>query len=133
MQIELFTEAFISRLLPLFDEVTITAIRKFQPEHYPQAAILAGLGALCASALLYGFGVWLRRMPQRISTEEQRARIVALEKGICRWLPYLLILSPTPIGNAIIIAAGFFCLRPRTATIMIVLAEVAWRSSPLLS
>ena len=132
MRLEIFTEAFTSRLLPLFDEVTIAAIRQFHPEEYPLDAVIAGLGALCASALLYGFGVWLRRMPQRISTEEQRTRVAKLEKHLCGWLPYLLILSPTPVGNAIIIASGFFCMRPRTAGIMILLAEIIWRASPLL-
>lgn len=133
MKPEIFTEAFTTRLLPLFDEVTLGAIQRFQPENYPANAALAALGALTASALLYLFGVWLRRMPERISTPEQRERVKVLETKLCGWMPYLLILAPTPVGNAIIIAAGFFCLRPWLAATMIILAEVLWRVSPLLS
>ncbi len=133
MQIEIFTEAFTTRLLPLFDEVTLGAIRNFHPEQYPANAALAALGALSASVILYFFGVWLRRMPERISTPEQRERVKALETKLRGWMPYLLILAPTPVGNAIIIASGFFCMRPWLAATMIILAEVLWRASPLFS
>lgn len=132
MQLEIFTEAFTTRLLPLFDEVTLNAIRNFHPDQYLANVPLAMAGALSASVLLYLFGVWLRRMPERISTPEQRERVQRLETKLCGWMPFLLILSPTPIGNALIIAAGFFCMRPWLAAAMIFLAEVLWRVSPLM-
>lgn len=133
MDLDIFTEAFLTRLLPLFNEVTLGAIRSFHPEHYALNAVVAASGALAASILLYLFGVWLRRMPDRVSTESQKARIQKMQPAAMNWLPWLLILSASPIGGALIMAAGFFRMRPAVAAAAIIAAEVLWRISPLIN
>lgn len=130
--ITLLQEAFIARLLPMFKETTLTALRHFAPEKYPDAVWFAAAGALLASLLLYFIGVWLRRLPEKVSTEAQRARIEKMRVVAHEWLPWLLILSATPFGGVLIMAAGFFALRPFVAAAAIVAAEVLWRIAPLL-
>jgi membrane protein YqaA with SNARE-associated domain len=130
--IQLIIEGFVHRLLPFYEEVTLGAIRGFNEADYPQAAAAAGVGALLASLALYGIGIWLRRLPKKISTDAQQDRIAALRKLAHEWLPYLLILSPTPIGGILIIAAGFFAIKPWMAAGMIILAEIAWRAAPFM-
>ena len=125
-------EAFMARLLPIFHEVQLPAIQKFQPDAYPAYAVAAALGALMASVLLYLLGRWLRRMPERVSNDEQRARIEGMRGVAQHWLPYLLILSASPFGGILIISAGFFALRPLVAGLAILAAEVLWRVSPVL-
>jgi membrane protein YqaA with SNARE-associated domain len=132
MNPDIFTQAFLSRLLPLYHEVVLNATLHFHPEQYPCDAVVAGAGALLASALFYAVGVWLRRMPARVSTQAQQARIARMQQTAHGWLPWLLILSPTPVGGILIIAAGFFAIRPVVAGAAIVAGEVLWRVSPLL-
>jgi membrane protein YqaA with SNARE-associated domain len=133
VDLNIFTEAFMTRLLPLFNEVTLGATRHFQPEHYPLNALLAAAGALTASVLLFLFGIWLRRMPDRVSTDAQKNRIKKMQIAAGSWLPWLLILSASPIGGALIMAAGFFRMRPAVAAAAIIAAEVLWRISPLIN
>lgn len=128
----IITEAFVARLLPVFHEVTLPAILNLHPMEYPLAAAVAGVGGIAAAALLYVIGVWLRRMPERVSTEAQRTRIESLRATARSWLPWLLILAPTPFGGVLVMAAGFFAIRPLVAAIAIIAAEVAWRASPLM-
>ncbi len=128
----LAVEAFLSRLLPLWDEVTLGAIRSLRMEEYAQAAAIAGVGALLASVLLYGVGIWLRRLPKKVSTEAQQQRIETMREAALEWLPWLLVLSPTPIGGILIMAAGFFAVKPWKVAVMLVVAETAWRAAPLL-
>jgi membrane protein YqaA with SNARE-associated domain len=129
---QIFTDGLIHRLLPYQPEVTLNAIRHFHIEDYPAAAVQAGVGALVASVALYLIGIWLRRLPERVSTESQRGRIEKLRTVANEWLPWLLILSPTPVGGVLIMAAGFFAVRPWLAAAMVVIAEIAWRAAPVL-
>lgn len=128
----IFTEAFATRLLPFYSEVTLCALRQFHPQDYPLHAAIAGAGALVASVLLYLFGMWLRRMPERVSTEVQQARVARLQVRASGLYPWVLILAPLPIGGAIILAAGFFRVRPLTVALALIAAEVLWRISPVL-
>lgn len=128
----LVQEAFLSRLLPFNDEVTLAAIRNLRMEDYPSAAVYAGLGALAASIILYGIGIWLRRMPDRFSTDTQQARVEYMRATANEWLPWLLVLSASPIGGMLIIAAGFFAVKPWKVATMLVVAEIAWRAAPLI-
>lgn len=132
MELEIFTQAFLTRLLPTQHEVALTALRNFHPEQYPYYAIFAGLGAVLASAIFYAIGVWLRRLPDRVSTDEQKNRIALLGAVAVQWLPWLLILAPSPMGRILIIAAGFFGIRPLVAGLAILAGEVLWRVSPLM-
>lgn len=125
-------EAFQARLFPAFHETTLGAIRHFQPEEYISYAILAAIGALLASVSLYAIGVWLQRLPAKISTPEQQSRIALLRVFADQWLVWLLILAPSPIGGMLIVAAGFFQVTVLRATFAILAAEVLWRASPLL-
>lgn len=133
MNFEVMWEAFLTRLLPIFHEVTLGALRNFHPEQYPLNALIAAIGALAASLILFWIGVGLRRMPERVSTAEQQARIETMRAGAQHWLPWLLILSPTPMGVILIIAAGFFRVKPMVAAAAIVAAEILFRLSPLIS
>lgn len=125
-------EGFKARLLPIFNETSLDALREFRPWDYPTAAIAAGVGALLASALLYKVGVGLRRLPEKISTPQQRARIEKMREMAQAWLPWLLILSASPVGGVLIMAAGFFALRPIVTALALLGAEILWRASPLL-
>jgi membrane protein YqaA with SNARE-associated domain len=132
MNPDIFTEAFLSRLLPLFHEVTLGAIRHFTFEQYPANAALAAIGAQLASVVLYAIGVWLRRMPERVSTEGQRTRIENM-RGVAReWLPWLLVLAPTPLGGIIIMAAAFFRLNAKMVAMIIIVTEIVFRAMPYL-
>ena len=128
----ILTEAFLARLLPVFHEVTLGAIRNFKLEEYPANAVLAAVGGLVALAVYYAVGVWLRRMPERVSSEAQRARIEAMRKVAHFWLPYLLVFSPTPIGGVVVMAAGFFRLNPRLTLAVVIAAEILFRAMPYL-
>ncbi len=127
---DIFTEAFIARLLPFKHEVTLPAMWSFG-EPPPVAIATAGLAGLLAGAVLYLIGVWLRRLPKHVSTPEQRERIEKMRAGARGFLPWLLILAPTPVGGMLTIAAGFFAVRPWMAALMLIAAEAAWRLSPL--
>ena len=128
----IFKEAFLARVLPIFREMILDAERTLQPDAYPAHAAIAAVGALVASVLRYLFGIWLRRIPAKVSTPEQHARIEKMQAPAKHWLPYLLILSPTPFGPALIMAAGFFKLQPWVAAAAIIAAELLWRASPYL-
>jgi len=132
MNPDIFIQAFLTRLLPIYQERVLGALRHFQFEHYPQGAAQAAAGALLASLLLYAIGVWLRRMPERVSTHEQRARIEAMREKAREWLPWLLVLSPTPVGGVVIMAAAFFRLSPRKVAAIVLLSELLWRAMPYL-
>ena len=127
-----FTQAFLHRLLPYKHEVTLNAMRHLDITAYKAHAPAAAAGALLASVILYAIGIWLRRMPARVSTESQQDRIQHLRTIADRWLPYLLILAPMPIGGIIIVAAGFFGTRVWLVTVVLIAAEAAWRLSPFL-
>jgi membrane protein YqaA with SNARE-associated domain len=61
MNLDILIQAFTSRLLPIYSEVTLGAIRHFKFEEYPANAAIAAIGGLAAAAVLYAIGVWLRR------------------------------------------------------------------------
>ena len=132
MNPDIFFQAFLARLLPVFHEVALSAVRHFKLEEYPANAAIAALGALLASALLYAIGVWLRRMPERVSTEAQRAKIENM-RGVAReWLPWLLVLAPTPLGGVVILAAAFFRLNATMVAAIIFVTEIVFRAMPYL-
>ncbi len=133
MNPDIFVEAFLTRLLPIYSEVTLGAIRHLTFEQYPQNAALAAVGALVASVLLYALGVWLRRLPERVSTDEQRARIESMRKGAGELLPWLLVFSPLPIGGIFIIAAAFFRLAPVRVAAIVGASEALFRAMPYLA
>lgn len=128
----LVSEAFLARLLPMYDEVTLNAIRSLRMVDYPPAAIVSAVGALAASAVLYAVGIWLRRLPKKVSTDAQQERVAAMRAVAHEWLPWLLILSASPVGGILIMAAGFFAIRPWKVALMLVAAEIAWRAAPVL-
>lgn len=130
MNLDVLTEAFVARLVPISHEVTLNAIQRFRFEEYAAHAAVAGVGGLAALAVYYGLGIFLRRMPERVSTPEQQARIEGMRKAAHFWLPYLLILAPTPVGGVVVAAAGFFRMRALLAWAVIVAAEGLWRSMP---
>lgn len=119
MNPDIFIQGFLARLVPIYHERVLGALRHFNFEAYPQNAALAAVGALLALVIWYGVGVWLRRMPERVSTEEQRARIEAMRSTAREWLPWLLILSPTPLGGVVVMPST----RPRWW-------QCAWRPYP---
>jgi membrane protein YqaA with SNARE-associated domain len=128
---DIFIESLVHRLLPMQPEITLPAMQAFgQPPAI--ALVAAAAGALIASVALYGIGVWLRRMPKKISTEAQQARIEKLRAVAVEWLPWLLILAPSPVGGMLIIAAGFFAIRPWRVALAVMAGEAAWRLSPYL-
>jgi membrane protein YqaA with SNARE-associated domain len=129
-QTDIVAEAFLARLVPIFHEVTLGAIRHFQFENYAPNAALAALGGLAAAAVLYAIGVWLRRMPERVSTDAQQVKIEKLRAVAHEWLPWLLVLAPTPVGGVLVMAAGFFRLNPRLAWAVILLSEMVFRAMP---
>lgn len=130
--LRLLQEAFLHRLLPFHHEVTLAAIRSLRIEDYPVAAFYAGVGALAASLLIYGIGIAMRRMPDRFSNESQQARVEYLRATAHAWLPWLLILSASPMGGLLALAAGFFGIKPWKVVAMLLIAEIAFRAAPLL-
>lgn len=129
---DIFQEAFLHRLLPFFQEVSLSALRGFQPQAYGHVVWAAALGGLVASALCYGIGIALQRVPAKVSNEAQHARIESMRTVSRAWLPWLLILTPLPVGGMLAMASGFFAIRPWVAGGMVVVAEVLWRVSPLM-
>lgn len=125
-------EALFARLMPLYSEITITASATLKPEHYPLYAAAAIAAAMVAYALLYLLGMRMRRLPARYSTDEQRARIAALEAHARYWLPYLLVLAPTPLGTVLLLAAGFFSIRPWLVAFVACAAELLYRYMHML-
>ena len=132
MNPEVLTQAFLARALPIFHEVLLNAIRNFHFEQYPTNAVLAGMGSVLALAMYYFLGIWLRRWPERVSTDEQRVRIEAMRKGARAWLPWLLILSPTPLGGVVVMASAFFRLPYRLVLAIVIAAEILFRAMPYL-
>lgn len=132
MNLEIFIQAFLARLIPIFHEVTLGAIRHFDFANYPANAALAAVGGVLALVLWYGVGVWLRRMPERVSTYEQQERIKKMQAAAGGWLPWLLILSPTPVGGVVVMAAAFFRLTPRKVALIVIASEILFRAIPYL-
>jgi|GEM_PF-4419435 len=130
--VALVSEGFLARLLPSYAETTLKAMQAFGNTERIWPILAAATGALFASALLYVMGIWMRRLPAKVSTEAQQARIEKLRTVAMQSLPWLLILSPTPVGGMLILAAGFFGLRPIVAALAILGGEVLWRISPFL-
>ena len=132
MNPDIFIQGFLARLVPIYHERVLGALRHFNFEAYPQNAALAAVGALLALVIWYGVGVWLRRMPERVSTDDQRARIEAMRETAREWLPWLLILSPTLLGGIVVMASAFFRLRPAMVMAIVVASEILWRAMPYL-
>ena len=129
----IFQEALLTRLLPFYNEVMLTAILHFWPTaQYIEAALVAAAGSLTGAVILYGVGIWLRRMPEKVSTPKQQERVMRMQKDAGTWLPWLLVLAPTPFGTALIMAAGFFRMRPWIAGSIVTASEILWRVSPLI-
>lgn len=131
--VSVFKEALFSRLMPVFRETTIDAVAKLQPDAYPQEALVAAVGAVIAYVMLYIIGWRMRALPARVSTEAQKTRIASMEKPAREWLPYALILAPTPFGTVLLLAAGFFRLKPVLAALVVLVSELFWRASPLFA
>ncbi|MFM9890361.1 MAG: hypothetical protein ACKVOE_06975 [Rickettsiales bacterium] len=129
---EILTDAFLHRLWPAHAEVTLRAMQSLDVAAYQASAPWAAMGALLASTLLYLIGVRLRRLPKHISDASQQARIETIRHVASAWLPWLLFMGPTPVGGVLVLAAGFFGVKPWIATLMLVSGEAAWRISPLL-
>ena len=132
MEPQVFTQAFIARLIPSAHEVLLAAIRNFHFEQYPLNATMAAWGALTASVILYFLGMLLRRWPEKVSTDQQRARIEEMRGKAHSILPWLLVFAPLPVGGMLIIAAGFFRLRPAKIAAILVACEILYRSMPYL-
>lgn len=129
---EIFVDALLHRLWPPYAEVTLAAMLSLDPHAYQAHAPWAAVGALLASALVYWLGARLRRLPAQVSDASQQARIEKMRLAAVAWLPWLLFLGPTPVGGVLVLAAGFFEVKPLFAALMLVAGEVAWRASPLL-
>lgn len=126
-------EALFARLMPIYSEVTLTASATLKPEQYPLYAAAAIAAAMIAYAILYILGVRMRRLPARFSTDAQRARIESLEAHARYWLPYLLVLAPTPLGTVLVLAAGFFNIRPWLVAGVVLAAELLFRYMHVLA
>lgn len=133
MNPNILTEAFLARLVPVYHEVALGAIRHFKLDKYPENAVLAAIGGLLALAIYYAVGVFLRRMPERVSTDEQRARIESMRTVAQHWLPWLLVFSPTPIGGVVVMAAAFFRLNGRLTVAVVLASELLFRAMPYLA
>lgn len=129
---EIFVDALLHRLWPPHAEVTLRAMQSLDLRAYQAHALWAAVGALLASALVYWMGTRLRRLPRHLSDASQQARIEKIRLAATAWLPWLLFLGPTPVGGVLVLAAGFFEIKPLFAALMLVAGEVAWRASPLL-
>ncbi|MEJ0009554.1 MAG: hypothetical protein WDN72_02915 [Alphaproteobacteria bacterium] len=127
-----FSQAFLAQLLPLLPETTLDAIRRFHPEQYAHAAVVAAVASLLAAAMLYAIGIKLRKLPAKISTPEQQVRIERLRLVAQEWLAWALLLAPAPFGMLLVVAAGFFGIDKWRAALMVSVAEVLWRGAPLL-
>ena len=125
---DVFSEAFLVRLLPMYHEVVLGAIRHFRFAEYPPYAVLAACGALLALAVYYAVGCLLRPLPQRVSTPGQQARIEAMRPHARRLLPWLLLLAPTPLGGVVVMAAAFFRLPLRHVLVPVIASEILWRT-----
>ena len=133
MEPQVFTQAFIARLIPSSHEVLLAAIRNFHFEQYPLNAAMAAWGALTASVILYFLGMLLRRWPERAGgSAEQREHIARMRAQAQGIIPWLLVFAPLPVGGMIIIAAGFFRLRPARVAAILVASELLYRAMPYL-
>lgn len=132
MNMQVFTEGFLTRLVPVNNEVMLNAIRNFHFEEYGTNAALAAAGALLALLVYYGIGIWLRRMPAKVSTPEQIAKVEKLRATANYWLPWLLVLAPTPLGGVVVMAAGFFEIAGKKVLAIVIAAEILWRAMPYL-
>lgn len=133
MDSQVFIEGFLTRLAPFYNEVTLDAIRHFHFEQYPPNAALAAVGALIASVLYFLFGIFLRRMPEKVSTEEQQLRIEVMRAQAHFWMPYLLVLAPTPVGGVVVMAAAFFRMKPWKVALIVLVTEIVWRAMPYIN
>ncbi len=126
-------EAFFARMMPVFSEVSIDAIARFKRAEYFEHALAAGLASLVAYAILYLIGTRMRALPKHVSTPEQRERIDIMAVHAGFWLPYLLVLAPSPFGTVVLLAAGFFAMRPWKVALIVSGAEIVWRLLPIIT
>ena len=133
MDPQVFTQAFLARLIPSSHEVLLAAIRNFHFEQYPLNAAMAAWGALTASVILYFIGMLLRRWPEKTSTDEKRAQMESVRAKAQSIIPWLLVFAPLPVGGMIVIAAGFFRLRPAKVALILIASEALYRAMPYLA
>lgn len=127
-QIELFSQALLARLLPIYDEVTFSAWIGFGHALSASVIIIAILGALLGYTILYSAG----RMLARASWIE--SQIAGKSKKAQRILLPLLCVAPlTPFTLPIVLGAGLYRVKIRYAACAIIFAEILYRTVMVLA
>lgn len=109
---DIFLEAFLHQFLPIYDEVTLPAMAAFGDDALTQPVALAALGAFAAALSLYGVGRLAAPMVTGRMGEETYARRAARLRFP---LAVLLLVVASPVGFAILFAAGAFRVPPALA------------------
>lgn len=120
---ELFMQALLARLLPIYDEVTLSAWIGFGHALSASVIIIAMLGALLGYAILYGAGRILahsRWIEARIAGKSEKAQRIIM--------PLLCIAPLTPFTLPIVLGAGLYRVKIRHAACVILCAETLHRA-----
>lgn len=120
----IFIEALLSNLLPIFNEVTLPAMRAFGTPHLLLANAVSVAGAMVAFLLWFGGGYVLTQRLERL----EKFRELQTKRDTLRWW---LFLHPTPFGFAFSWLAGAVRVSWIEAGVVVLAAQIfhhAWVS-----
>lgn len=125
---EIFIQALLARLLPIYDEVTLSAWMGFGHALSLSMIITAMLGALAGYIILYSAGRMLAHsqwIASHISGKEEKARRLII--------PLLCIAPLTPFILPIVLGAGLYRVKMRHAVCAVLFAEMLYRTVMVLA
>lgn len=115
----LFIEAFLSRLLPIFNEVTLSAWMAFGHAVTTKIHVLSLLGAFAGYAVLYGIGFVMALHPwvfSQIAHHRVKARKIIM--GLLCVAPFTVFIMPIVAG------AGLYRITLIKTTGALIIAEL---------
>jgi membrane protein YqaA with SNARE-associated domain len=115
-----FESAYAASIIPFASEPTFFAMKAFGGHNMTAAFALAVIGAALGHLFNWWLGKMLRRLPppgRGMLSEERYARAKAIFHRYGIWL---LLFAWAPVCNFLVVAAGFFEVRPRIALPLII-------------
>ncbi len=125
---ELFFQALLARLLPIYDEVTLSAWIGFGHALSANVIIIAALGALLGCAILYSAGRMLahsRWIESQIAGKKDKAQRIIV--------PLLCIAPLTPFTLPIVLGAGLYRVKTPHVISAVLFAEILYRTVMVLA
>ncbi len=130
---DVFIEALLNMIAPVFVEVTALAMRGFGGYDMLFVTALAALGGSIGALLMWSAGHVCCRMARHPSINfAPEERYEVMHERLHRYGIWLLLLVCLPVGFAMAFVAGFFNIPLRIAMPLMMLSMVGYYASVLL-